>query len=81
LPGVARNHRLKQRAAGRRRETIADRIASLSDERDLAAWDTGVGVRIPLGYKAPVEVVFGQAARRVSTTTPGPGTRRARAWG
>jgi RNA polymerase sigma factor (sigma-70 family) len=41
LLGVARNHRLKQLAAGRRRETIADRVASLSDERDLAAWDTG----------------------------------------
>ena len=41
LLGVARNHRFKQLAAGRRRETIADRIASLSDERDLAAWDTG----------------------------------------
>jgi len=41
LLGVARNHRLKQLAAGRRRETIADRVASLSGERDLAAWDTG----------------------------------------
>jgi RNA polymerase sigma factor (sigma-70 family) len=41
LLGAARNHRLKQLAAGRRRETIADRIAQLSDERDLAAWDTG----------------------------------------
>jgi RNA polymerase sigma factor (sigma-70 family) len=41
LLGVARNHRLKQLAAGRRRETIAGRIERLSDERDLAAWDTG----------------------------------------
>jgi RNA polymerase sigma-70 factor (ECF subfamily) len=41
LLGVARNHRLKQLAAGRRRETIADRIGRLSDERDLTAWDTG----------------------------------------
>jgi RNA polymerase sigma factor (sigma-70 family) len=40
LLGVARNHRLKQLAAGRRRESIAERIARLSDERDLAAWDT-----------------------------------------
>ncbi|GAA4502527.1 sigma-70 family RNA polymerase sigma factor [Actinoallomurus oryzae] len=38
---AARNHRLKQRAAGRRRETIAHRIGRLSDERDLVAWDTG----------------------------------------
>lgn len=41
LLGVARNHRLKQLAAGRRRETIAGRIERLSDERDAAAWDTG----------------------------------------
>jgi RNA polymerase sigma-70 factor (ECF subfamily) len=41
LLGVARNHRLKQLAAGRRRQTIADRIGQLSDERDLAVWDTG----------------------------------------
>jgi RNA polymerase sigma factor (sigma-70 family) len=41
LLGVARNHRRKQRAAGRRLETIADRVAQLSDERDHVAWDTG----------------------------------------
>jgi RNA polymerase sigma factor (sigma-70 family) len=41
LLGVARNHQRKQLAAGRRRETIADRIGRLSDERDLTAWDTG----------------------------------------
>lgn len=41
LLGVARNHRLKQFAAGRRRETIAQRIEQLSDERDLTVWDTG----------------------------------------
>lgn len=41
LLGAARNHRLKQLAAGRRRETIAQRIGRLSDERDSAVWDTG----------------------------------------
>ena len=41
LLGVARNHRLKQFAAGRRHETIAQRIAQLTDERDVAAWDIG----------------------------------------
>jgi RNA polymerase sigma factor (sigma-70 family) len=41
LLGVARNHRLKQLAAGHRREAIAERIERLSDERDTAAWDTG----------------------------------------
>ena len=41
LLGVARNHRRKQVAAGRRHETIADRIGRLSDERDLTTWDTG----------------------------------------
>jgi len=41
LFAVARNHRLKQRAAGHRHTTIADRIARLTDERDLTVRDTG----------------------------------------
>ncbi|MFC6886598.1 MULTISPECIES: RNA polymerase sigma factor [Actinomadura] len=41
LLGVARRHRLKLRAAGRRHDSIADRVVRLADERDATAWDTG----------------------------------------
>ncbi|XVQ11568.1 RNA polymerase sigma factor [Spirillospora sp. CA-255316] len=40
LLAVARRHRLKQRDAGRRHESIASRIASLSDAGDARARDT-----------------------------------------
>jgi RNA polymerase sigma-70 factor (ECF subfamily) len=40
LFGVARNHRFKQLESGRRHELVADRVAQLTDERDLTVWDT-----------------------------------------
>jgi RNA polymerase sigma factor (sigma-70 family) len=41
LLGVARNLLRKQAAAGRRRRLLADRIAALTTEADLVAWDAG----------------------------------------
>jgi RNA polymerase sigma factor (sigma-70 family) len=40
LLAVARNVRLQQRDSGRRRQTLADRIAAQTTDRDRAAWDT-----------------------------------------
>jgi RNA polymerase sigma factor (sigma-70 family) len=41
LLGVARNLLRQQAAAGRRRRLLADRIAALTTEADLVAWDAG----------------------------------------
>jgi RNA polymerase sigma-70 factor (ECF subfamily) len=41
LLGVARNLLRQQAAAGRRRRLLAERIAALTSEADLTAWDAG----------------------------------------
>lgn len=66
LLGVARNLLRRQADAGRRRRLLADRIAVLTTEADVVAWDAGEHV---VERAAAVEALTSLAERDVETLT------------
>jgi RNA polymerase sigma-70 factor, ECF subfamily len=66
LLGVARNLLRKQADAGRRRRLLTDRIAALTTEADLVAWDAGEHV---VERAAAIEALASLAERDVETLT------------
>jgi RNA polymerase sigma factor (sigma-70 family) len=66
LLGVARNLLRKQADTGRRRRLLTDRIAALTTEADLVAWDAGEHV---VERAAALEALASLAERDVETLT------------
>ena len=66
LLGVARNLLRKQADAGRRRRLLADRIAALTTDADVVAWDAGEHV---VERAAAIEALASLAERDVETLT------------
>ena len=66
LLGVARNLLRKQADTGRRRRLLTDRIAALTTEADLVAWDAGEHV---VERAAAIEALASLAERDVETLT------------